>query len=689
MKVPILWLKDFVNIEINTSKLAQELTMAGFEVTSIEDSGKEKIFDIEVTPNRPDCLSIFGVAKEVAAITDKNLKYPDYVVDILTQRLEKSNKIEIEIEDFKDCNRYTARVLTGVEVKSSKTWIKKRIELVGLKPVNNIVDITNYCLFEWGQPLHAFDYDKIEGKKIIVRRAKRGERIVTIDGRERELNSEILVIADSKKPIAIAGILGGKDTEVTSRTKSILIESAHFAPILIRKASKILGIITESSYRFERSVNIEQIAKTSNIAVNIIIKMLQGVDIQWSKLIDVAKIRYPEREVSLRVSRLNQIMDTAIQEGDVKRILKRLNFGTVKNYKDKLIVEIPLSRQDIKREIDLIEEIARIYRYQNIKSKPAFYIRPNLEIQQIHQKQRKFEENIRISLFQTGLNETLTYSLIKSKDLKRLRLGQKNIIQIKNPLSENFHILRPTLITGILDTIIKNIRVGLDEVEIFELSKVYLLRNDKTAKEVKRLAIGICGTELCHWEDSYRMLDFFYLKGIIEKIFRDLRIYNYEFVRKQIDLFSLSTSSSILIKDKEIGFLGEVNKKIAQELGLKQKVYISEIDIQRLFIESKLDKKFKPPAKYPSIVRDLSLIIKKDIPVSVIISTVSKEARPLFERMELFDVYEGPQIPPGTKSLSFRVVFGAKNRTLQTEEVRALHNKICKRLSEKFQIVLR
>jgi phenylalanyl-tRNA synthetase beta chain len=698
MKVTLGWLKDYVALKIPAKELADKLTMVGLEVTSLEKRGKDWIFDIEVTTNRPDCLSVVGIAREVAAITKSKIKNQKSKIHIKIPKQKTKNQrpIYIEIKDKKGCSGYLGRVIEDVQVRPSPEWLKKRLEQVGIRPVNNIVDITNYVLIETGQPLHAFDYDKLTASSIIVRRAKRDEKIVTIDGVERKLNPGILVIADADKSIAVAGIMGGRDTQVTNQTKNILLESAYFDAATIRRAAKLLGITTESSYRFERGVTKEGVLVASDRAVSLITELTAGRLVAGQQKRQRAKDK--RKEITLRTSRVNQILGTNLSVQEIKRILESLQLK-VKGRGLRVKVAIPSFRRDLSREIDLIEELIRIYGYAKIPiSFP--YIKPTAHSPQPRVK--GIENLVREILISQGANEIITYSLLSQDLVKRTSLfSEKNLISIRNPLSSEQELMRPSLIPGMLNCLSYNLNRQIKDIKIFELGHIYSrytsptrntkflqrnkISNGASPKENLHLAIAITGKRYDDWLRKLAEASLFDLKGILEVLFERLGISAVEFSNG----VNCAFLSEIKVKGDAVGFIGQVARGILEEFDIAGDIYVAEVLLDRIWPHLNLEKRFKPLPKYPLISRDMAIVIKEEILSSQVASIITDVGGSILSDLKLFDQYYGKQIPQGYKSLAYCLRYQLKNRTLTDQEVTEVHAKICQALMEKLGAKIR
>ncbi|MFH1201451.1 MAG: phenylalanine--tRNA ligase subunit beta [Candidatus Omnitrophota bacterium] len=703
MKVTYNWLKDFVDIKLEPQELAAKLTMAGLEVTASEKLGSgDTIFEIEVTPNRADCLSVLGIAREVAAITNKKLKWspgppPGYARDSLRSQVTRSpgkkpedKLFSIKMEGLKDCPLYTGRLIKGVLVGPSPDWLKTRLEAVGLRPINNIVDITNYCLMELGQPMHAFDYDKILKRstaEIIVRRAGKGEKIIAIDGIERQLSPDDLVIADRVGPIALAGIMGGLDTEVDSATKNILLESAYFNPIIIRRGSRALGLASESSYRFERGVDLPMVIAASDKAVALIQELCGG-----RLVCDEAKgkkIDKKEPKITLGFSQVNKILGTELKAAQIKTILKNLGFGISTKTKDSISVSTPSFRRDVRAAVDLVEEISRIFGYDKIKASLP-YIRA-LHILNSPNFLRQEQAVIRETLAGLGLNEIISYSLISRDLLFKLNLQDPDAIQIKNPLSKDQEVMRPTLIAGLLQCVARNVSNRMDTIKAFECGPVYL-RGTQGAypNEQPSLGIVIFGQAGDNWLRESGELTFFDLKGLIEALFSRLGIKEYSFIACDCPYLAPDRAAVIKIKDKALGCMGEVKGQVLANYDIKRKgVFIAEISIEALskFIQPKQN--YAAYSNYPSIKRDLSIVAKYALAQHEVVKIIREEGPGYITCVKLIDQYIGNQIPKGSRGLTFQIEYQLAARTLTDEEVDTIHQKIIARLVNALGVKIR
>ena len=683
MRVSYNWLRDYVDINISAQKLAQVLTMAGLTVDSIEKRLGDSVLDIEITSNRPDWLSYIGIAREVAAITGKKLRTPSAAgIRGEGARQGARGKVTVKVEDKKLCPRYTARIIRNVKVGASPGWLKKKIEAAGLRPVNNIVDITNFCLFETGEPMHAFDLDNLSGGAVIIRKAAKGEKIIAIDGAERLLDESMLVIADSALPAAIAGVMGGLKTEVGNQTKDILLEAAYFDPISIRRTSRLLALSTESSYRFERKVDIDNVQYASDRAARLILEIAGG---EMGEFIDTGKIRHDKRAISLRYERLNKVTGVDIPPSKTRSILTSLGARVKSLSRSALKLEAPFFRHDLQSEIDLIEEVARVYGYGNIPE----------TIPQIVEKGARLpfdmavDNKIREILTSLGLSEIITYSLLSKPLLLKAKISDADVIEIKNPLSAEQEVMRPSSIAGMLNSIRHNINRKTKSLRLFELGNVYFKEGADVFKEKRNLSMGVTGLEFTGWTDKSRGVTLFDLKGVVETLFLSLGVVEFSTREVKDDTFSPAACSSIEVKGEPLGIIGEIDPEVLDNFDIKDRVYIAEIDCEKLLGFVSLEKQFKEPPKYPSVVRDISIVVDKNISNGQVISSIKETAGRILKDAQLIDRYRGVQIPDGKTGLTYRLEYQDLKRTLLDLDVQEVHFRVVRALENNLGACLR
>ncbi|OGW17767.1 MAG: phenylalanine--tRNA ligase subunit beta [Nitrospinae bacterium RIFCSPLOWO2_12_FULL_45_22] len=630
------------------------------------------ILDINITPNRPDCLSMMGIAREIAAITGAGAKLnkPPSHCEEQGPVIDQITSVTILAPDL--CPRYAARVIEGIKIAPSPGWMQYRLKTLGFRPINNVVDITNYVLLELGHPLHAFDLSSLEEKRIVVRKARPGELFVTLDSLERRLDEEILVIADATNPVAIGGVMGGLYSEVKDETRNILLESAYFDPISIRKTSKKLGLQTEAAYRFSRGADPEGVIPALNRAAQLM-KELAGGKIATG-LIDNYPTPISLPEVYLRPSRVNKVLGTTLEKDQIKDILKRLELTPIQSPdEDRWCAQIPSFRRDLTREIDLIEEVARHTGYQNIPTTiPCSKI--GVETKEVD---KHLESQIRDIMVGCGLAEVINYSFISEEWLERLGLLYP-FIQLKNPLSREWRVMRTTLIPGLIQNLIHNFNRKASGVRIFELGRVFLPCSPGTLPEERLyLAGSLAGTASSPsiW-DKNQSEDFYSLKGVIETLLGRLHLKDYALAPSELRFLHPRKTLKLIAGGEELGFLGEIHLALAESLDLPLNTYLFELDCDKLknLLSPKIE--FSPLPKFPPVQRDLAIIIADDIPAQDVLAIIAEKGRPILRQAQVFDVYTGKQIPPGKKNLAYSLTFQRDDRTLTDTEVDLVFNQI-------------
>ncbi|MFA5092427.1 MAG: phenylalanine--tRNA ligase subunit beta [Candidatus Omnitrophota bacterium] len=676
MKVTYSWLKDFVDLKITPHQLADKLTMAGLEVVSLEESGQDFVFEIEITSNRSDWLSVLGIAREVGAICGLKPK-------VIKQKETKAKikdvlPLKILVEDKKDCPYYSARIISNIKVGPSPDWLKKRLESLGCRSVNNIVDITNYILFETGQPLHAFDLDVLGVNVVNIRRAKNNEKIVTIDGQEKILTPEVLVIADLHQPVAVAGIMGGKNSEVTFKTRNILLESAVFNPILVRRAKQKLGLQSESAYRFERGVDLTTAQSASLAAQELILKLASG------KLCGFKSVGTSKQSlcvINLEIAAVHKTLGVNISLVKIKQILISLGLSVKVKSKKALTVTVPSFRQDLKLPVDLIEEIARIYGYAQIPTTmPA--IRPGEDIVD----KKNITAQVKNILSGLGMAEVITYSLVDRALLNKAGVAcQEGLLEILNPLSLEQEVLRPALFPSLVRCLAYNLNQQQENIKIFEIADVFSDQGG-SVQERPCLALALSGVNsfLIRQGLVKDEVTLLHLKGILEILFSRLGIKNFDFSRYD------DNRINIIINSEVVGFMLELSQKITQIFDIKNRqVILAQVDLQKLSSHVNLGKKFLNLPKFPSITRDISFVMKNDLAIKDLLLAIEEKGAPLLRQAKVADYYQGKQIPPGFKGLTISCIYRQDERTLTEDEISPLHNQICALLKERFEINFR
>jgi phenylalanyl-tRNA synthetase beta chain len=695
MKVSYNWLKEHVDMDILPYELSDKLTMAGLEVAGIEEKDEDYIIDIELTVNRGDCLSIMGMAREVSAILSVEFKPPE----ILQLKEDMLCEIDIFLQNQLLCPRYTARVIQGIRVEPSPLWLQNKLNGFGIRPINNIVDVTNFCLAELGHPMHAFDYDLINGKSIIIRQASDGEKIWALDEREYELSHEMLLIADQMSPIALAGIIGGNATRVSDNTNTILMECAYFSPSSVRKTARLFGIQTESSYRFERGVDLQGLIRAQDRAAGLILSMCPRAKV--SGIIDCYPTSIPEINILLRIERVNRMLGTKVTPEEMRDILIRLGFEVepIVFHAYTLWVKVPSFRSDITREIDIIEEIVRVYGYDRV---PVSL--PSLTSVALKKNAQVVNEKTKDILCGCGLNEVITYSFLNPDMLNKVEVGQAflpvnqpvnqavNHVVVSNPLSEEGKLLTHSLIPNLLEVTAWNIHRGTDQVKVFEIARVFSVSCDKDLPvEQEQLGIMIRDDgDNVRWDgEKQKGMGFYDLSGILHTLFTELGICEYVLEETEDKRFHPYVCAAIMVKDERIGLIGQINPDITERLKLPQNIYAIEIEWQKVMTLANFTRKFTPLPRYPSVVRDIAILAKDELPSSKIVGVIQEIGRELIEDIRLFDLYKGKQISDGYKSLAYSITYRSLDNTLTENEVGMVHEGIIQALGERLGVKVR
>lgn len=637
----------------------------------------DALMEIGVTPNRSDLLSIRGVAREASAVTGAKLKEKTFSLEEGGRETEEM--VSVSIEDGAPCRRYTARIIEGVAIGPAPEYMRQRLEAHGIRSINNVVDVTNYVLLELGQPLHAFDLDKIEGRSIDVRLSGEGEKLETIDGKERALDPSMLVIADAKGPVALAGVMGGKYSEVTETTKTVLLESAWFEPSSVRKTAKKTGLSSESSYRFERGVDIDSVPLALDYAAYLI-KELAGGTIAKER-IDVYVNEMVPSPINLRLERANAIVGVDVAQ-KAAEYLSKLGV-TVKGTGEVAIIATPPPfRPDIKEEIDLIEEIARLHGYDNIPT-----TLPSAPLKSGDAgKATRTKRAVKYNLSRAGFNEVLNYSFV-SQDSFALA-GGKDGVQLSNPLTEEMVVMRQSLIPSLLDNLRDNLLKKNEEVRVFEIAPVFLPGGKLPVEDwrVAGLLYGLRSGEA--WNLPKEWVDFYDVKGVVEGIFEGLGLESSFEVgpvtMEDSRIFHPGKSSAIMIGGERGGVFGEIHPELKQKLDLKRPAYLFDADLSAIIDLSARKKAYRPLPKFPESGRDIAFIVGVETTYGEIISAISSLDTKLIERVELFDVYYGGNIPQGKRSLALRIIYRSMERTLVSDEVEAMHTRVRDELVKRF-----
>ncbi|PKQ28409.1 MAG: phenylalanine--tRNA ligase subunit beta [Candidatus Anoxymicrobium japonicum] len=627
---------------------------------------EDVVLDLEITPNRPDCMSMTGVAREVSALTGAPIHMP---VAGPREKVSKAGEFAtIIVEDTEGCPRYTAMAVTGVTIGPSPAWMQRRLMAAGVRPISNVVDVTNYVLLETGQPLHVFDLDLLSGKSIVVRRARPSEIMRTLDGVDRSLDDRSLVIADADKPVALAGIMGGEGSHVTDHSTNLLIESAHFDSTSILLTSRRLGIRTEASARFERGVDPSGTSFAAMRASRLIVELSGGRLAEGE--IDVYPAPVPPRKIFLRPGRVNSVLGTDIAASEMTKILKSLGAGVEKG--EALSVTVPTYRRDLEREIDLIEEIARVCGYDRIReSLPV-----GGGVKAGPTREQSLFSTLVDTLVAQGLSQVVTYSFMNPGDLDSLEIPKsderRRVVALLNPLAETGEVMRTTLVPGLLRVAAGNINRGKRDLSLFETGRAFIARGkDELPREIESIALLLCGSaDEAGWSRENRAFDFFDLKGVIENLGLSLAVEKLEFDTGREPFLAAGRAASVMIDGNVAGYIGQLHPRVAAAYDIDGEFYIGEI-LTEIFVESGMSRVYNPVGRYPGVKVDIAVVVEENLGARVVEESIRESGGTLLESVRLFDVYRGPQVAGGKKSLAYALEFGSSSGTLTDEQAHA------------------
>lgn len=637
---------------------------------------ESSIIDFEITSNRPDCLSVVGIARETAATLNKKYTMPK------TKFTPSSNEkikdiLKVEIKDDL-CRRYMARGVKNVKIQKSPSWIEDRLLEAGVRPINNIVDITNFVMLEMGQPMHAFDVREITTGNIVVERAKKGEKFTTLDESERELDENILNIKDGDRTIAIAGIMGGLNSEVKEDTADVILECANFDGTNVRVSSQKLSLRTEASSRFEKDLDPNLVQEAMDRACFLIEEL--GAGEVMSGTIDLYKNKLQPHTLKVSSSWVNKFLGTDISKEDMKEYLDRLDLSTSIE-EDTLNINVPTFRCDMNIKEDVAEEIARIYGYNNV---PITNMKSVTEKSAKSEKQR-LDDKLVEGLISSGLNQSISYSFTSPKVFDKILLKEnsylRNTVKIKNPLGEDFSVMRTTTVPSMMESLARNYSRNNSEASLFEIGKVYIPKNNGEDLPEERNIVNI---------GIYGGVDYYDLKGIVENLMETLGIETFKLKREtENPSFHPGRTAALYIKKELVGILGEIHPDVQENYGIKERCYMAELNLDVLYKHSSLIKMYEPLPKFPAVTRDLAVILDDEILVQDIENIIKNKGGKILEEIKLFDVYRGKQIPEGKKSVAYSIVYRDNKKTLRDEEVNKVHNKIIRTLENNLGAHLR
>ncbi|MBW7989596.1 MAG: phenylalanine--tRNA ligase subunit beta [Planctomycetes bacterium] len=670
MKISLNWLSDYIETGLGADQIAEILSDMGFPCEGIEHLDNDVVIDVEVTSNRGDCLGHIGVARELAAATGKKLKISDIELDELDKDVTEFAGVEIAEPDL--CGRYTARIIDGVKVAQSPEWLKKRLEAIGVRSVNNVVDATNYAMMETAQPPHAFDYAKINDGKIIVRKARPGERLTSIDGSQCDLNTDMVVIADTQGPVAIAGVMGGLDSEVSETTTTILLEDAHFDPVSVRTTSRSLTLPSEAAFRFERNVDIEMVDWASKRTAQLITQLAGGKAAKG--VVDIYPKRPEKKEVTLRLSRLNKLLGIEIPCEEVLRILSALNFKP-QSKEGVILCSVPSWRSDVYREVDLIEEVARVYGYSKVPTER----RIKIEVVPVDTRQ-KLIESLGTYLNGCGFYETINVDFVDNFVAELFSKDDvKEHLAVKDVSRKSANILRQTLIGSLLGVLKTNLNAGNMSCKIFEIADTFVPNHeqgDGLPIQKTKLAL-VCDSDFRDMRGA--------IEGLIRNIDREAKI-NFN----PAELIWAQTGAKIIVNSRTIGTAGIVSKAVKDKYDFKDILPCAvELEYEQLSALQSGAIEVKPLPRYPAIQRDLSIIVDDNIRWADIIEAVNNKATVELENVQFVGIYQGKGIPSGKKSVTFSLRYRDEDGTLTHQRVDGFETDIVESLTKSVGAVLR
>ncbi|WP_313960769.1 phenylalanine--tRNA ligase subunit beta [uncultured Parvimonas sp.] len=647
-------------------RIFDENIVLGTDIREILDLD-DTVVEFEITPNRPDCLSIVGMAREIAASFNEKLN-PVNLMD--TKEIENKSSLNININS-ENCRRYSASIVKNVKIEESDRKIQNYLLNSGIKPVNNIVDLTNFLMLELGQPLHAFDLDKLEGN-ISIRNAFEGEKVVTLDDVERILSSEDMLICDDVKPIAIAGVMGLKNSEIDENTKNIFIESAYFTKKAIKSTSKRLGLKSEASIRYEKGLTSEH---TMNVLSRFLYLLEKNIECKIDSVFDVNNEKTVTKIIEFNPNLVKKLLGVEIRNSEIINYLNLLEINTeIEN--NTIICTIPYFRTDLAIQEDIVEEIGRLYGFSNLKPTPI--LAPNT----IGRKSRKriLEDKIKNILLNLGLYEITTYSFIGGNIIGKAKMSTQNTVKILNPLGEEFSIMRKSLIPNVIDVLAKNLNYKNENLLVYELGNTFHnITNDKVPVEKKKLVIG-----------CYGKYDFYYIKDIVVNLFNILNIKDLEFKKNSsIDYFHPGVSADILVNEEKIGEIGQISYDVCKNFSIKKNIFVCEIDLEKIRDKVSLIKIYEPLIKYPAVKRDLAIIVDKDVDSGSIEKIFRDNSSNILKDVELFDIYTGNQIENSKKSMAYKLTFQSQDKTLVDEDINCVIDRMLSDLKEKLGAYLR
>ncbi len=656
MKLSPHWLRDFVDFKLDYRRLADELTLAGVAVEGISGEGDNTVFEMEITTNRPDAMNHYGVAREISALYDLPLRTIEPKLPVAKGKSD----VTIEIQEPELCPRFTAQEIRGATVKPSPAKIANRLALLDQRPISNAVDATNYVLWESGKPTHVFDLDLLEGRKLVIRKARAGETLKTLDGVERKLTTEDLVVADAAKAVSLAGVMGGYDTMITEKTRNILIESAWWDPVTIRHMSKRHGIHTDASHRFERGADFESTVPSTNRVAELILESGGGELV--GGIIDVIARKLDQAPVELDRREVHRILGEEISDVEISRILTRLGFALMAGHEDVYLVQIPSWRLDVEREIDLIEEIARLHGYDKFANTLPAYTGGVID-----RPDAAKDARLRTSLLALGYNETISLTFISKDDANRF--SPAKAVELANPISDEASVMRTSMLPGMLNMLAYNLNRGSENVRLFEAGNVFESADEK-AEEMKRLCLGATGSAVeAGVHQPARPLTFFDLKGDVEDLLAPFASWEIHYDSKTADYYHPGRSARGVMDGATVAVFGQLHPDVAAARKLRQDVFVGEIFLDRLYQHDLRQVRYEPLPKFPAVERDFSFTFDDGVEFEKIRQSVAALGIAEMRSFVPVEIFRGEKIGVGKYSILMRARLQSSERTLRDDEV--------------------
>ena len=675
------WLQELTATKLSPEELRERLTMVGLAIDAVEAHNDDFVLDVEVPSNRPDCLSHVGIAREITVIDRRQLRLPATTVPKTADRAETLTSVEIRDSDL--CPRYAARLIRGVKIGPSPDWLTRRLETIGQRPINNVADITNYVLHELGQPLHAFDFAKLTGRRIVVRRAKEGEKLKTLDGVERTLNSEMLVIADAERAVALAGIMGGEESEISTVTTDVLIESAYFNPTSVRQTARLLGMDTEASRRFERGADCENVLRAQDRCVELICEIAGGVATE--NAIDVYPKRVVPRVVSVRPERVTGLTSIVVDEVEIDRILTGLGFARNGEPAQRLTFNVPTWRIDVDQEEDLVEEVARHTGYDQIGTEL-----PPSNMSGEYLPTEFKQRTLRRALNAHGYDEAINFSFIRQQDqfdvIPAFERNDDETVELENPIIEDANTMRRTLLPGLLDCVRHNMNHGLRDVRLFEIGRIFNIAGERGLPDesLSLAMIATGGATDQNIAQAARELDLFDVKGALETAVDWMNLGPLRFKETAVKHLRKGQAGEISLRNRPIGTVGRLAEDVVAAYKFRQPVFVVELDLGALLDSDEKLVQYSRLPKYPAVVRDLTLLVDRKVTFAELKSAVHDQQIADFKQVSLVGTYEGPNIPASKRSITLRMEYRSDERTLRDEEVEERHSSLTVFLLRRF-----